>query len=272
MASQYLDERQVEAYRNFEYDFSTEKWGGRVVLVAGGAGGLGAAFVAWLLARGALPVVGYKSNHERARRLQAALEARSGRALALVDGDITGEAARTQYVRAASSRAGVLYGLACFVGDPARVPFTDLTQADVQASLAANYLGPVLLAKAFAEAVIDRQAEGSIVFISSMQGVAAFAGSVNYGGPKAALNHAARIYAKQWRAARLRVNVVAPGATVAGMAEASIRSGKYDGYVAERIIPRFGRPEDVAAAVGWLMQPDGYVTGQVITVDGGLSL
>ena len=67
------------------------------------------------------------------------------------------------------------------------------------------------------------------------------------------------------------MNVVAPGATIAGMAEGSIRSGKYDVYVERGIVPRFGRPEDIARAVRFLLEPDNYVTGQVLTVDGGLT-
>jgi NAD(P)-dependent dehydrogenase (short-subunit alcohol dehydrogenase family) len=75
--------------------------------------------------------------------------------------------------------------------------------------------------------------------------------------------------AKQWK---IRVNVVAPGANNAGMAEQSVRSGKYDSFLEKRIIPRFGRPADVARAVLFFLEPDNYLTGQVLTVDGGLSL
>jgi NAD(P)-dependent dehydrogenase (short-subunit alcohol dehydrogenase family) len=56
------------------------------------------------------------------------------------------------------------------------------------------------------------------------------------------------------------------------MALASIESGKYDAYVENGAIPRFGRPEDVARVVRLLLEPDAYVTGQVITIDGGLTL
>jgi len=65
---------------------------------------------------------------------------------------------------------------------------------------------------------------------------------------------------------------VAPGATSAGMARASIEAGKYDPYVERGAIARFGRPEDVARVVRLLLEPDSYLTGQVVAVDGGLTL
>jgi 3-oxoacyl-[acyl-carrier protein] reductase len=103
-----------------------------------------------------------------------------------------------------------------------------------------------------------------------MQAVAAFPSSLNYAAPKAALVHAAQIMAQQW--SRVRVNVVAPGATLAGMAAASIQSGKYDRHIANGAITRFGRPEDVVRAVRFFLEPDNYITGQTLLIDGGLTL
>jgi NAD(P)-dependent dehydrogenase (short-subunit alcohol dehydrogenase family) len=111
---------------------------------------------------------------------------------------------------------------------------------------------------------------GSVVLLATMQALAVFPSSLNYAAPKAALVHAARILAQQWNHAR--VNVVAPGATTVGMATASVQSGKYDGHVASGAVSRFGRPEDVARAVRFFLEPDNYITGQIIAVDGGLTL
>jgi NAD(P)-dependent dehydrogenase (short-subunit alcohol dehydrogenase family) len=56
------------------------------------------------------------------------------------------------------------------------------------------------------------------------------------------------------------------------MAEASIAAGKYRRYLDEGIIPRYGRPEDAARAVRFFLEPDNFVTGQTLAVDGGLTL
>ena len=138
---------------------------------------------------------------------------------------------------------------------------------DLLASMRVNFAGPILMARDFAAALGDR--DGSIVLLSTMQAIGVFPGSTTYAAPKAALVHAARILAKQWK---IRVNVVAPGVNDAGMAEQSVRSGKYNAFLEKQIIPRFGRPDDVARSILFFLEPDNYVTGQVLTVDGGLSL
>lgn len=174
---------------------------------------------------------------------------------------------------AALSVKGEIYGLVALTGDPARVKPEDLDAAALSAFFDLNYAAPVLLARACAAAMLAKGTRGAIVLCSSMQGVYPFEGSLAYAGPKAALLHAARLLAKELGGAHdIRVNVIAPGATSAGMARASIESGKYDRFVERGVIPRFGRPEDVARVVRLLLEPDSYVTGQVITIDGGMTL
>jgi 3-oxoacyl-[acyl-carrier protein] reductase len=239
---------------------------GKTIILAGGSGGLGTAVAEMAAARGAIPVIGCLRNRDRADKLAARLMEKHGVPAAVVEGDILEESTRQNLLKVAAA-AGELYGLVPLVGNPARVAVEKATEADLMESMRMNFIGPVLLARDFVHAAGDRDA--AIVFVSTMQGVGVFPASTVYAAPKAALVHTARILAKQWK---VRINVVAPGVNNAGMAEASVRSGKYDPFLQKGIIPRFGRPEDAARAILFFLEPDNYITGQVLVVDGGLSL
>jgi NAD(P)-dependent dehydrogenase (short-subunit alcohol dehydrogenase family) len=168
--------------------------------------------------------------------------------------------------------AGVLDGLVVFAGNPARATPEQAPEEMMQVSHEVNYLGPILLAREAAQRMDRNYTAGSIVLFSTMQSVGLFSNSTIYAGSKAALIHAARILAKEMRVSNIRVNVIAPGVIAAGMAEASIAAGKYDRYLNERVVARFGRPDDIARAVRFLLEPDSYITGQVLSIDGGISL
>jgi 3-oxoacyl-[acyl-carrier protein] reductase len=239
---------------------------GKAIILAGGSGGLGGAVAEAVAKQGGVPVIGYLSNRERADNLAKKIFENFGVRAPVVEGDIFDAAVRSRLIDEGRN-AGELYGLVPLAGMPARFPIETATETDLMNSMRANFVGPVLLARDFAAAVGERDA--SIVFVSTMQAVGIFPGSTVYAAPKAALVHTARILARQWK---LRVNVVAPGVNNAGMAAESVRRGKYDNFVERHAIPRFGQPEDVARAILLFLQPDGYITGQVLAVDGGLSL
>lgn len=273
MPSRHIDSERARRHAEYRYDFPKKSLGGKVVLVPGGAGGLGAAITALLLQEGALPVVGYRKNRGHALVFQQKLQDLYGGPIVLVEGDIADPEVRKAYLRTALDVKGELYGLVALTGDPARIKPEALDGAALHESFTANFEAPVLLARDCAEEMKKRGTPGALVLVASMQGVHAFEGSLAYAGPKAALVHAGRVLAKEYGgAADIRVNVVAPGATTVGMARTSIEAGKYDSYIDSGVISRFGRPEDVAKVVRMLLEPDSYVTGEVIVVDGGLTL
>jgi NAD(P)-dependent dehydrogenase (short-subunit alcohol dehydrogenase family) len=270
MPLQYWNEKLAGQLRQFHYEFPEKKLAGKTVIVAGGTGGLGSALVALLAREGATLIVGYRWNRERAESVRKAIQEQFETTIELVAGDIAEPNVIEEYVAAVQKTGRPLAGAAIFPGDPARVALEALTRETMAASLESNYVGPVLLAKRLGEIMEQTNEGGSIVMLATMQAIAPFASSVNYAAPKAALVHAAKILAQQWN--KVTVNVVAPGATIAGMAESSVRSGKYDRHITSGAISRFGRPEDVARAVRFFLEPGQYTTGQVLVVDGGLTI
>ena len=218
---------------------------GLEILLAGGAGGLGSASAELLKSEGANVIVSSRQHGIRA--------------------DITVADDRKRLLDAVQK----LYGLVVFTGSPARGEMEEAMRISHQV----NYEGPILLAREAAERMKATGTQGAIVLFATMQAIALFPGSTAYAGEKAALLHAARILAKECRGqANIRVNVIAPGVMAAGMAEASIASGKYERYLKDGIIPRYGKAQDVARAVRFLLEPDNYITGQVLSVDGGITL
>ena len=228
---------------------------GLQIVLAGGTGGLGSETARLLAREGARVVASYRRDSVRAAEL--------GAGVALIQADLSSAADRSHLLAAAPS----LYGLVVFSGRPAR------SAELLEESMATNFLGPVRLAREAAARMKEAGTHGAIVLISTMQTSAVFPNSTPYSAPKAALVHAAKILAKECRGpADIRVNVVSPGVNDAGMAKASIESGKYAPYLENASIPRYGRAADVARAVRFFLEPDSYVTGQVLTVDGGLTL
>ena len=234
---------------------------GRKILLAGGSGGLGGETARLLASEGAELTVSYRANSLRANDYADIAT--------IVRADLSTAADRAALLEPLRD----LYGLVIFSGEAARVSSPDELEEVTRHSFEANFLGPMLLARETAGHMWANAISGAIVLISSMQAVQPFSASSAYATQKAALVHAARILAKETRGPYyVRVNVVCPGVNDAGMAQSSIAIGKYQHYLDDHAIPRYGSAVDVARAVRFFLEPDNYITGQVLTVDGGLTL
>src|SRR5689334_25431710 len=121
MPSKYLDAEAAKRVAEHKYDFNKRGLAGRVVLLPGGASGLGAAITAILLHEGAMPVVGYRSNRGRALAFQQKMQDLYGGLVTLVEGDIADPTVQEQYVKTALGLKNEIYGLVALPGDPARV-------------------------------------------------------------------------------------------------------------------------------------------------------
>ncbi len=239
---------------------------GKVVIVTGGSSGIGRA-----AALGARVVI----TGRRAAPLEAAAAGHSDIVAVVADAADAEDAGRV--VGEAVERWGRLDALVNNAGAGAILPLAEATAEKVQRILAVNVLGPSLLAAAALPHLAATT--GSIVNISSTFGHRPAAGLAHYAASKAALEHLTRCWALELAPQGIRVNAVAPGPTESGaltgmMGLSPAQAAAVEKQERERIrLGRRGEPDEVASWIVQLADPAaGWVTGQVIAVDGGLGL
>ena len=253
-----------------------QRLAGKVAIVAGGATGLGAATCRRLAAEGASVVVG-DINMAGARETAGAIEADGGHTLA-VEMDLMDEASVRELVEVTVSTFGgvdLLDNNAADTSMVAAVGDTDVVSIDLalwDRILAVNLRGFVLTTRHAIPAMLERGG-GAIVNIASGSGLTGEPDHVAYGCSKAGAIQLARHIAVRWGKENIRCNAIAPGLVMTeklaalGASYASFA----DLILARALTPSLGRPEDIAATVAYLLSDDArYVTGQVLSVDGGM--
>ncbi len=151
--------------------------------------------------------------------------------------------------------------------------FIRMEQTDWDTVIDTNLGGTFAFCKAVAGQMALKQRSGRIINISSVAADHVNAGQCNYAASKGAVNSFTRALAVELGSRNVTVNAIAPGFVETDMTEAI--KNKAGDYIQKKLIParRLGKPEDIAAAVVFLASPGAsYITGQVLTVDGGLSL
>ena len=172
MSSRFTDPVELQRVEDLQFQFGSRSLEGKAILVPGGTGGLGACMVALLLSEGAVPVVGYRSIRTRAEFAKSSLESRFGGRIYLVEGDLNDETTRRYIWKRRGSSQALL--TAQLRGRSSASGVRGLTAGDLARSYQCNFIAPVLLAKLVGEHMIARKASGSIVLLSSMQGVGVF--------------------------------------------------------------------------------------------------
>jgi NAD(P)-dependent dehydrogenase (short-subunit alcohol dehydrogenase family) len=243
---------------------------GKSIIIAGATGGLGQAVASELAAQEASLMLVHHRNSSRATELKEKLKSADA---TFYSCDFTNSDEIHDAIETFFDQTKEPYGLINLIGDPARVDWQKAQMNHMQESFLKNASAPLHSAKEFGLKLREKNLPGSIVLFSSMQGVYPFEGSLYYATPKAALIHGAKILAKEFGGDPfIRVNVIAPGVNQAGMAEESIKKGKYEKLVQQKIIPHYGKASSIGNLTSFLMQPDLYMTGQVLLYDGGLTL
>ncbi len=238
----------------------------QTVLVTGASRGIGRAIALRLARDGHDVVVHCRASVEEANSVADAVRAFGRNARVLVF-DVSQRQAAADALLADIEEHGCYYGVVCNAGLARDAAFPAMTGEEwdevVHTNLDAfyNVLNPVVMP------MVQRRRPGRIVTLSSVSGLVGNRGQTNYSAAKAGIIGATKALAVELAKRQITVNCVAPGLIDTEMVDAHVREE------ALKIIParRLGNPDEVAAAVAFLLSADaGYITRQVISVNGGM--
>jgi len=243
---------------------------GKTAIVTGGSRGIGRAIVERLAADGADVTFFYRENAAAANEVVAAALA-AGWKVAAEQLDIRDSAACAAAVERIADRCGRIDILINNAGITRDNPLAAFDDADVAEVLATNVTGVFNICRAVVPYMTSQRA-GAIVNLSSVAGDKGGRGQTNYSASKGAINAFTRALAVELAPRKVRVNGVAPGVIETEMS-AGVRQQAGDAVLARILLRRYGQPAEIADAVWFLVSSHAsYVTGQVLSIDGGFKM
>src|SRR5450631_2892659 len=241
---------------------------GRVALVTGGSRGIGRACCETLAEQGATVIVNYVKGETAAREVAEAIAGKGGKA-DVAGFDVADSKAVDAAVDALVKSHGKIDVLVANAGISIDGLLLRLKDEDLDRLFATNVRGAIACARACSRGMM-RARWGRIIFMSSVVGEMGNVGQTAYAASKAALLGAAKSIAREYASRSLTVNVVAPGYIDTDMTSAMTPEMR-EQLVELVPLGRIGGAGDVAAACAYLASEEaGYVTGQVLRVNGGM--
>ena len=243
--------------------------GGKVCLITGGAQGIGEACARLFLEQGAKVVI-VDIDNERGQSLASQLQ-QQGHEILFIASDIGNKVEVDAVIKQVISQHGRLDVLVSNAGIFKAAPFLEVSESDFDEVLRVNLKGAFLMGQAAARVMKD-QGGGAIVHMSSVNGVLAIPEIASYNVSKGGLNQLTRAMALALADDGIRVNAVAPGTIATELAsKAVLTSDEARNKILGRTpMKRLGSPSEIAHVVAFLASDAAsYITGEVITVDGG---
>lgn len=242
----------------------------QTAIVTGGSRGIGRAVAVRLAKDGMNLVINYRGNSAAAEETERMCR-ELGAEVFLVQGDVS----RAEDCEKLAAQAKEAFGRVDVLVNNAGITrdglLARMTEEDFRAVLDVNLVGPWNMMKAV-NRIMMKQRYGRIVNLSSVTGLMGNMGQTNYAAAKAGILGMTKSYAREVASRGITVNAVAPGFIDTDMTEA-MPEGAKDKIITGIPMGRTGKPEDVAEAVAFLASEQaGYITGEVLRVDGGMAM